>query len=87
MSIEDVSVLVEYGGVQTIEIYCAPWDRSRRDGHAPIIRNAHNGDSLLAELYVDSARSAQIESVRVRKPMISGDVRPIRRSLPIVSAG
>ena len=56
VSIEDVSVLLGHSSVQTTERYYAPWDRSRRDRLARIVRDAHNRDPLLAELYGDPAQ-------------------------------
>ncbi len=55
VSIEDVSMLLGHGSVQTTERYYAPWDRSRRDRLARIVRDAHKRDPLLKELYEDSA--------------------------------
>ena len=55
MSIEDVSVLLGHSSVQTTERYYAPWDRSRRDRLTRIVRDAHQRDPLLAELYGDPA--------------------------------
>ena len=51
MSIEDVSVLLGHGSVQTTERYYAPWGRSRRDRLARIVRDAQKRDPLLAELH------------------------------------
>ena len=56
VSIEDVSVLLGHSSVQTTERYYAPWDRSRRDRLARIVRDAHKRDPLLAELYADLAQ-------------------------------
>lgn len=56
VSIEDVSVLLGHSSVQTTERYYAPWDRSRRDRLARIVRDAHKRDPLLAELYGDPAQ-------------------------------
>ena len=55
VSIEDVSVLLGHSSVQTTERYYAPWDRSRRERLARIVRDAHKRDPLLAELYGDPA--------------------------------
>ena len=102
VSIDDVSVLLGHSSVHTTERYYAPWDRSRRDRLARIVRDAHKRDPLLAELYGDprggtgrglqrqprpAARPGRPDSVRARKSMISGNIRPIRSSLPMVSAG
>ena len=56
VSIEDVSVLLGHSSVQTTERYYAPWDRSRRDRLARIVRDAHKRDPLLSELYEDPAQ-------------------------------
>ena len=56
VSIEDVSVLLGHSSVQTTERHYAPWDRSRRDRLTRIVRDAHQRDPLLAELYGDSAQ-------------------------------
>ena len=55
VSMEDVSVLLGHSSVQTTERYYAPWDRSRRNRLARIVRDAHKRDPLLAELYPDPA--------------------------------
>ena len=55
VSIEDVSVLLGHSSVQTTERHYAPWDRSRRERLARIVRDAHKRDPLLAELYEDPA--------------------------------
>ena len=55
VSIEDVSVLLGHSSVHTTERYYAPWDRSRRDRLARIVRDAHKRDPLLAELYGNPA--------------------------------
>ena len=53
VSIKDVSVLLGHSSMQTTERYYAPWDRSRRDRLARIVRDAHKRGPLLAELYED----------------------------------
>ena len=55
VSMEDLSVLLGHSNMQTTERYYAPWDRSRRDRLARIVRDAHKRDPLLAELYRDPA--------------------------------
>ena len=44
VSIEDVSVLLGHGSVQTTERYYAPWDRSRRARQARIVWDDHRWD-------------------------------------------
>ena len=55
VSIEGVSVLLGHSSMQPTERYYAPRDRSRRDCLTRIVRDAHERDPLLAELYPDPA--------------------------------
>ena len=43
-------------GSEPTERYSAPWDRSRRDRLAWIVRDAHKRDPLLAEPYLGPAQ-------------------------------
>ena len=95
VSIDDLSVLLGHGSVQTTERYYAPWDRSRRDRLARIVRDANRRDPPALRAVGGSrlgtgprpqrqpgsaARPLRPDSVRPRKPMISGNIRPIRCS-------
>lgn len=50
VAMQDVSTLLGHSSVQTTERYYAPWNRSRRDRLAAIVRDANEGDDLLREV-------------------------------------
>ena len=50
VAMQDVSALLGHSSIQTTERYYAPWNRSRRDRLAAIVRDANEGDELLREL-------------------------------------
>ena len=56
VAMQDVSTLLGHSSIQTTEHYYAPWNRSRRDRLAAIVRDADEGDELLREV---AARSLQ----------------------------
>ena len=59
VAMQDVSTLLGHGSIQTTERYFAPWNRSRRDRLAAIVRDADEGDDLLSEL---AGRSPQTDA-------------------------
>ena len=50
VAMQDVSALLGHSSIRTTERYYAPWNRSRRDRLAAIVRDANEGDELLREL-------------------------------------
>ena len=50
VAMQDVSTLLGHSSIQTTERYYAPWNRSRRERLAAIVRDANKGDELLREL-------------------------------------
>ena len=59
VAMQDVSTLLGHGSIRTTERYYAPWNRSRRDRLAAIVRDAHEGDELLSLL---AGRSPQTDA-------------------------
>ena len=50
VSMDDVSTLLGHSSVRTTERYYAPWDKSRRERLAAVVRDAHRRDPTLAAL-------------------------------------
>ena len=75
LSIDDVSLLLGHGSVQTSERYYAPWDRPQRDRQARIVRDAHKRDPLLAEVYAGPAQEPERECSGVSGPCPSRATR------------
>ena len=57
VSMQDVSTLLGHSSIRTTERYYAPWNRSRRDRLAAIVRDANEGDELLRELAGNSLQT------------------------------
>ena len=50
VSMDDVSTLLGHSSVRTTERYYAPWDKSRRERLAAVVRDAHRRDPTLSAL-------------------------------------
>ena len=70
VAMQDVSALLGHASITTTERHYAPWDRSRRDRLAAIVRDANERDELLRELGGSPAAQtnagAATDSPRVR---------------------
>ena len=66
VAMQDVSALLGHSSVQTTERYYAPWDRRRRERLTRVVREANEGDELLALLALEDNNGEALQRLPIQ---------------------